>query len=441
MIAEQNPRRLAGALAAIAVIGLTAAPLLAADYAVAPGAAIDPATGIALPAGFSATIVADGLGMIRHLAVRDNGDIYTAMQAKRDRGRSTGGGVMALRDGDGDGRAEIVERFGSDESSGLALHGGYLYASSNTAVYRYRLEGDALVPAGAAETLIGGFPEQRQHAAKSMAFDGAGHIYVNVGGPSNACQISTRTPGSPGHDPCPQLERQGGIWRFDADRTGQTQEADGHRFASGIRNSVALDWNQASGRLYVVQHGRDQLQTLWPDLFDAKASAVLPSEEFLLLEDGGVYGWPYTYYNHLRGERMAGPEYGGDGKTPAEAGKYPDPIATFPGHWAPNDLLFYSGGQFPDFFANGAFIAFHGSWNRAPEPQDGYRVVFVPFDGALPSGPAVDFATGFPGVDPVVSPGDAKHRPMGLAQGPDGALYVSDDAGGRIWRVTYNAGH
>jgi len=109
----------------------------------------------------------------------------------------------------------------------------------------------------------------------------------------------------------------------------------------------------------------------------------------------------------------------------------------FPGHIAPNDLLFYHAEQFPEKYREGAFIAFHGSWNRAPEPQKGYNVVFVPFDGALPSGDWEVFADGFSQQGTVENPADVVYRLCGLAVGPDGSLYVNDPRQGRIWRIYY----
>ena len=111
------------------------------------------------------------------------------------------------------------------------------------------------------------------------------------------------------------------------------------------------------------------------------------------------------------------------------------PVATFPAHWAPNGVVFYTGDLFPAHYRGGAFIAFHGSWNRAPGPQGGYNVVFVPFSGGDAAGAYETFADGFAGAEK--SPDRAIHRPSGVAVGPDGALYISDDKGGRLWRVTY----
>jgi mono/diheme cytochrome c family protein len=138
---------------------------------------------------------------------------------------------------------------------------------------------------------------------------------------------------------------------------------------------------------------------------------------------------------------MLSPEYGGNGKIPISeskfAGQFKEPVMGFPGHWAPNDLLFYTGKQFPERYRNGAFIAFMGSWNRAPLPQGGYKVVFVPFKDGKPSGNYETFADGFAGINPIPDRGAAKYRPMGLAMGPDGALYISDYKKGRIWRIVY----
>ena len=387
---------------------------------------------ITLPKGFEAFVVADNIGRARHIAVRDNGDIYVALQEKHD-----GHGIVALRDTTGDGRADIIRYFGDDTGTGIGLRNGYLYFAPNTMVYRYPLADDELVPSKDYEVVAEGFPVQHQHAVKPFSFDGQGNMYVNVGAPSNACQEQDRTQGSPGQDPCPLLKEHGGIWQFSADKLNQDQMKDGHRYATGIRNAVANAWNPVSNKLYVVQHGRDQLHQLFPDLFTIEQSAELPAEEFFLVEDGDNFGWPYTYYDWKKEKKVLAPEYGGDGDKVGRADECKDPIMAFPGHWAPNDLLFYTANQFPNEYDNGAFIAFHGSWNRAPKVQKGYKVVFVPFDGALPSGDYQTFADGFAGTDSLQSPGNAEYRPMGLAQGPDGSLYISDSVEGRIWRVMY----
>lgn len=381
---------------------------------------------IAVPEGFTATVFHSGIGsQTRHIAVRANGDVFVTRR---------GGELVALRDTDGDGSADEIKRRDLALTTGLEIHNPFLYFADNVSVSRIMLE-DSLMPSGDPEVIVRGFPEQGSHATKSIALNDRGELFVNVGAPSNACQQKLRSPGSPGMAPCPQLERQAAIWRFSASRLDQDQ-LDGDRFVTGTRNVVALDWNNEEEALFFAMHGRDQLSGLWPDLYDDHDSAEKPAEEFHRATEGGNYGWPYTYVDPETGERMVGPEYGGDGQTTAEPGKYVDPLHSYPAHWAPNDLVFYTGEQFPEHYRGGAFIAWHGSWNRSPLPQDGYRVTFQPFsDGAI-SGPPEDFMTGFKGKELLKRSTGAAHRPTGLAIGPDGALYITDGVKGRIWRVT-----
>ncbi|MDR8390965.1 PQQ-dependent sugar dehydrogenase [Aliifodinibius sp. S!AR15-10] len=389
--------------------------------------------GITLPSGFQAVVVADSVGSARHITVDDDGDIYVALDETHN-----GNGIAALRDEDGDGVADRTEYFGNLTGTGIALHNGYLYFASDTSVVRYSMEGVDLVPTSEPEMIVSELPTQNSHAAKPITFDGNGNLYLNVGAPANACQEQTRTPGSPGQEPCPLLEWHGGVWRFDANAMNQTQQGDGYRYSTGHRNAVALEWNSMADNLYLVQHGRDQLSQLWPDYYNNEQSAELPAEEFFKVDDGDDFGWPYTYYDQIKDQRVVSPEYGGDGETAAEEGQYEDPIMAFPGHWAPNDLIFYSGNQFPSEYNGGAFIAFHGSWNRAPLPQEGYRVTFVPFDGDMPAGDSYEtFANGFKGADTLQSPNNADSRPMGLAEGSDGTLYITDSQKGKIWRVVH----
>jgi len=389
--------------------------------------------GIELPEGFCAVVVADSVGSARHIVVDQSGDVYVAIRQTQ----AVPGGIVALRDTTGDGRADVMEKFGPVGGTGIDLRDGYLYFAPDTALIRYPLAADAFVPDGSYEMVVSGLPVGGAHAAKPFTFDDQGNIYVNIGAPSNACQEQDRTVGSPAPDPCPLLERFGGIWRFPAHRTGLTYDADGERFATGIRNAVALDWNSNTNNLYALQHGRDMLSVLFSDLYTEEESAELPAEEFFLINEGDDFGWPYCYYDQIQNKKVLAPEYGGDGTEVGRCEQAENPIMAFPGHWAPNDLLFYDGSQFPQRYRNGAFIAFHGSWNRAPLPQQGYKVVFVPFDGETPSGEYEVFADGFKGVETLENPSDAAYRPVGLAVGPDGSLYISDSQKGRIWRVMY----
>lgn len=395
--------------------------------------AIDPDNGgIDLPEGFAAVIAADNLGRAGHMAAAENGDLYVQL-----RGFDQGYGVVALRDKNGDGKFEEQQTFAEFGGTGMGLHDGFLYASSSTAVYRFKMIADSLLPETDAELVVGGFPEQSQHETKSFTFDGNGNMYVNIGAPSNACMEQTRTKGSPGIDPCPLLEKHAGIWQVNASQTNQDIYSDGVRYATGTRNIVALDWNFEDNQLYAVQHGRDQLHQFFPELYSEEESAELPAEEFLRVTEGADFGWPYCYYDHQMQKKVLGPEYDGDKETVGRCEDKDMPEIGFPGHIAPNDLIFYNGDMFPEKYRNGAFIAFHGSWNRAPEDQYGYFVVFVPFQNGRVSGDYEIFASGFQGDGPVQSPGNATYRPCGLAVGADGSLYISDDVKGRVWKVVY----
>lgn len=426
--------------AAAALLLLAAAPSAAGGQPSEGAApACDPDNGgLTLPAGFCALVVADGLGSIRHIDVAANGDIYIRNRGVRSRAAGAGGdGIVALRDADGDGRAEVVERFGDHYGTGLELRGDYLYVSTSAEVLRYALTPGRLAPAGEPELMVSGFPMQRGHPDKAFAFDADGRIYVNVGAPSNACQQRARTAGSPGERPCSQRERQASVWRFDADRAGQTQADDGYRFALGARHILGIAWDPETRALYAMQHGRDSLATLFGAYFDDAESAELPSEELFRVREGADFGWPYCYYDHFLGRRVLAPEYGGDGEAEGDCGQYDRPLVAFPGHWGPHDLLFYTGGQLPARYRDGAFVVFHGSWNRAPLEQRGYQVAFAPRQGGEFTGEWETFADGFAAVSPLASPRDAAHRPAGIAQGPDGSIYVTDDAGGRVWRIVY----
>jgi glucose/arabinose dehydrogenase len=387
-------------------------------------------SGLELPADFEAQIFVEETGNGRHLASRSNGDIYQRLGAPR-----AGESIVALRDTNADGKADLIRYFGGNiGGTGIAIYQGYLYYSTDSEVLRQKFQGDELIPSGPVETVLS-LPTQNQHAAKPITFDEEGHLYVTIGAPSNACQDPSRTAGVPGQDPCPLLENSGGIWRFSATTLNQGFE-DGLRYATGIRHAVGITWNKSDGQLYAMQHGRDQLHQFWPEHFSQKQSAELPAEEMFRIKEGDDFGWPYCYYDWQKDLKLLNPEYGGDGDSIGRCKNYKRPIMAFPGHWAPNALQFYQAQQFPPRYRDGAFIAFHGSWNRAPFPQQGYRVVFVPFSGGEPIGGFDSFATGFAGKsNSPQSPGEAEYRPCGLTVGADGCLYISDSVKGRIWRV------
>lgn len=399
--------------------------------------------GLTLPAGFCANIFADSIGRARGLVVASNGDVYVAIEGTRRRNPADTTRLpppvsfVALRDGNGDGRADMIQRVGSTGNTGIALFNGYIYVDEGTRIVRYRRSDSELAPTGSPEVIVEGIPLNPGHRARNFAIAADGSMYVNIGSPSNSCQEKDRTTESRGADPCTELLTRAGVWRFDASRTNQTFSPEA-RYATGLRNSIALAF-APGGRLYAVPHGRDQLTANWPKVFpDTGYQAENPAEEMVQVSQGDDFGWPYCYYAMDRQKRVTAPEYGGDGTRSERCDRTRAPVAVFPAHWAPMTLLFYSGSNFPARYRNGAFISFHGSWNRAPRPQAGYNVVFQPMSNGVPSGAFETFADGFAGVPPSeIQPNRAKHRPVGLGVGPDGALYISDDVGGRIYRITY----
>ena len=389
--------------------------------------------GLNLPAGFCASVFADSLPTPRHLWVTASGDVYVSLMGRggRSAGAGTPGGVILLRDTNRDGRADaqvdVVRGFGTSE---VALFDNHLYVENTRSIFRFPLRPGQTSPTGPADTIVSGLPSGG-HAAKTFTIAPDGSLYVNIGSAGNVCAVRGGDAKRP-PDPCTELTTRAGIWRFDARKSGQTQ-ADGTRFVTGLRNAIGITMGPDNA-VWAMQHGRDGFQS-WPDLFDAKYAAENPAEELVRLNSGDDFGWPYCYYSNAENKRVDAPEYGGNGKITTRCASKTAPIAAYPGHWAPNDLTFYTGSAFPAKYRGGIFIAFHGSWNRAPEPQAGYRVVFQPMRDGRASGPYETFADRF---SPNSGGTGANRRPGGLAVGPDGALYIAEDATGRIWKVVYN---
>ena len=402
--------------------------------------------GLTLSPGFCATIFADNIGHARHLVVAADGVVYVNTWSGRYYHNGPvpkGGFLVALKDSKSTGHAEFVDRFGQTAAEGaaggvgIALYKDGLYAEEKDRILRYRLIAGAPVPKGQPEVILSGLPLTGDHPMHPFVIDAKGNLYVDLGSATNACQAANRMRESPGAKPCTELKTRGGVWRYDANKTGQ-RFSPAERFATGLRNGEGLSVD-AAGDLFDTQHGRDQLYENWPHLYTPQQGHNLPAEELVRVTKGADFGWPECYFDGFQKKLVLAPEYGGDGgkKAGVCAGKQ-QPVAFFPAHWAPNDMLIYTGTAFPKAYQGGAFLAFHGSWNRAPAPQGGYNVVFQPLAGGKSSGKFSVFADGFAGA--VKEPGRAAFRPTGLAMGPDGALYISDDVHGRIWRVTYKGG-
>lgn len=417
--------------------------------AVSPLPQPDPDDGaIQLPAGFRALVVADNLVLgrktgntaerLRGLAIAPNGDIFA---------KTKFGPILALRDTDGDGRIDEQKEFGpGDGGTHIAFYNGYLYHSSRTAVYRYRYVPGELVPTAPLETIVRDLPAEKDHDAKAFAFDDQGGMLVEIGSPYNVFSEGDRRRGAKGKTEAEITAFQktyGGFWRFDAAKPNQTQ-ADGTRFSTGHRHALALAWHPVSKHFFMVQMGRDNMNVVAPEFYDELDNAERVSEVMHELREGANLGWPTTYWDPIKRAYMLAPEYGGDNRKRVEPDLFDAPVVAFPGHWAPLQMTHYTGTQFPPKYRGGMFVTFHGSWNRAPRSQAGYKVAFVPFDeqgmpvkGADKFGKYETFADGFSGLEDFTAPRDARFRPGGVAQGPDGSLYITDTMKGRLWRVIY----
>jgi glucose/arabinose dehydrogenase len=401
--------------------------------------------GLTLSPGFCATIFADNLGHVRHMVVSPEDVLYVNTWSGMYYGYDTppaGGFLVALKDNDGDGKADLVERFGDGVAQkatggvGLALYNGALYAEQNDFILRFALAEGSPVPQGKGEKVLTGLPTSGDHPMHPFVIDVQGNLIVNSGSESNVCEKPAHALGAMGQKPCPELPTRAGLWKYDAGKLGQ-KFSKKERYVTGLRNSGGQSFD-ASGRLFAMQHGRDQLPESFPRLYTTEAGHELPAEVLVEVKEGADYGWPTCYYDPLLKMLVLAPEYGGDAKTAGDCASKTPPVAAFPAHWAPNDVAIYNGTQFPAAWRGGAFVAFHGSWNRAPGPQGGYLVAFQPMADGKTTGEHVVFADGFAGAEKA--PGRAAFRPAGLAVGPDGALYVSEDVKGRIWRITHLEG-
>jgi glucose/arabinose dehydrogenase/cytochrome c553 len=438
-----------GALSASAMTGGEPAAPAAAPHEADATACPGDNGGLSLPPGFCATVFADNLGHVRHMTVRADGVLYVNTWSGRyfpTKRPPDAGFFIALEDTKGAGKADVIERFGpkplpapafeAGGGSGVALYRQHIYFDHFDKIIRYALPPGQLTPKGEPEVVLSGLPLTGDHYMHPFVISPKGDLFVDVGSATNSCQPQNRRAGVPGAEPCTELETRAGTWRYDAGKLGQVFSPTA-RYATGLRNGEGLAWD-AAGRFYATQHGRDQLEQNWGKLYpDADHTTELPAEELVVETDGADFGWPYCYYDGFQKKLVLAPEYGGDGgKAVGVCAQKTPPVAYFPAHWGPNGLAIYLGKAFPIAYRGGAYIAFHGSWNRAPAPQAGYNVVYQPLKNGKAAGPWVVFADGFAGA--VRDPAKAVYRPTGLAVAPDGALFISDDVQGRIWRVTYH---
>jgi len=325
--------------------------------------------------GFQVQVFAAGLKGPRHLAQGPDGAIYVA---EKDANR-----VSRLPDENQDGVADRVQTYvtSTEAAHGVVWHEGALYVGATDGIYRF-------TPPGLEPHKLVDLPPRGGHFTRTARFGPDGRLYVTIGSTCNVCRES---------DP-----RRAAMWVYNPDGTG------GRLFAKGLRNTVDFDFHPETGAIFGVDNGRDQL------------GDDRPPEELNLITDGGDYGWPVCH-----GGDIVDPQFGKEGDC---EGTIP-PVLKMQAHSAPLGVQFYTGEQFPAKFQGRLFITFHGSWNRSD--RTGYKVVSVPFSNGKPAGPPEDFLTGWLAGEKVWG------RPVGVLQTADGALLISDDQGGVIYRISY----
>ena len=340
---------------------------------------------IHLPPGFAINVFAGGITTPRLLRFTETGDLLASSP-------SDGAVVLLERDTDGDGRADgrrvLLDKLNMPH--GMVLHDGWLYVAETDAVLRVRFDPATRQIAGTPERIIRGLPTSG-HWTKTIGIGPDGWLYLSMGSSANVC--------------IEQDSRRAAITRYHLDGSGE------QRYATGLRNAVGFAWQPGTGALYATDNGRDWLGDDFP-----------PCELNRVVE-GGFYGWPFA-----NGDRVPDPDFG-KGKDEVIATSIP-PAHAFSAHVAPLGITFYTGPSFPERYRGAAFVAQHGSWNRSK--KSGYKVValFFAADGTIRE---EDFASGFELDNNVIG------RPVDVAVGPDGSLYVSDDFSGSIYRISYGA--
>lgn len=334
-----------------------------------------------LPPGFSIDIYAEDLPGVRSMALGEKGTVFAGSRAA--------GKVYAVRDTDGDGRADIsrVIAYGLDSPNGTAFRDGSLYVAEIGRVIRFDGVENSLDDPSGYDVVFDYLPEDRWHGWKYIAFGPDDRLYIPVGAPCNVCEKGV--PYAALHS----IKYDGTDFRTEA---------------SGIRNTVGFDWNPETGSLWFTDNGRDRMGDNAP-----------PDELNRLTERGGHFGYPFFH-----GGDISDPAHG-EGKNESD---YIRPEVKLPAHVAPLGMKFYTGEMFPEKYRGGIFIAEHGSWNRSSKV--GYRVTFVSVDDDRASG-YENFASGWLAEDTVHG------RPVDILLLPDGSLLVSDDKSGKIYRISY----
>jgi len=337
---------------------------------------------IRVPSGFNIGTYATGIDNARWLAFTAAGDLLVSSPR-------AGKVFLLARDADKNGKADAMRVLldGLDRPHGLALRDGWLYVAETGAVLRTRFDAASGVVSGDIERIVTDFPAGGNHWTRTIDFGPDGGLYVSVGSSCNVCIED---------DP-----KRAALLRYEPDGSG------GRIFATGLRNTVGFAWHPATGELFGTDNGRDRLGDDFPPC------------ELNRIVDGGFYGWPYA-----NGDKAPDPNFGHHtDKVETSLA----PVFHFRAHNAPLGIAFYDGSQFPAHYRNAAFVGLHGSWNRSR--KDGYKVVAVWVDGDTPR--AEDFVVGFELDENVIG------RPVDVKVGPDGALYVTDDFAGSVYRIAY----
>ncbi len=336
-----------------------------------------------VPEGFAVSVFAAGLDSPRFMAFDSQGRLFVSLPSE--------GQVIVLPDDDKDGVADrhVVFAKGLKRPHGLAFVGGELVVAETGRVVAIK-EASGAMAAGPVRVLSSEIPSGGGHWSRSVVAGPDGTLYVSAGSSCNVCIED-----DPGRASVMRL------------RKGRAIEI----YARGLRNTVGLAFHPETGELWGVDNGRDWL------------GDDLPPEELNLIKEGGDYGWPFCY-----GDKVQDPDYGFSGRCASTEG----PVVMMQAHSAPLGIAFGDGLGFPAGFRDILYVAFHGSWNRSK--ATGYKLVAVPFKGGAPAGIPIDFITGWLyGTRPW-------GRPVALIVGPDGALYISDDYAGAIYRVVYKGG-
>jgi glucose/arabinose dehydrogenase len=341
-----------------------------------------------LPDGFHIAVFADNIDSARMLTFTPGGVLLVSESGE--------GKVVALPDPKHTGKAarEVDVLSGLNEPHGIAFYQGKLYVAENDKVRRYDWDESNLRATNPAK--LADLPTGGGHSTRSILFHG-GKMYISAGSSCNVCIEK---------DP-----RRATVMEFNPDGSGQKI------FAKGLRNAVGLAENPKTDTVWVTVNGRDWLGDDLP-----------PETIYDLGKNGGDAGWPYCY-----GDRVPDSNFtkAGDNRCASVL----EPKVQMQAHSAPLGLAFYNETMFPPDYRNNIFVAFHGSWNRSV--PTGYKIVRVKLDdNGQPVGGAQDFITGW------LAPGETKHgrwmgRPVGIAFAADGSMYLSDDTGGVIYRVTY----